>query len=75
MIFKQVRNYEQSFDLIIIDAGAGDSNIVRSAIAAATYGLLIIPCQPSPYDILVQQIRLTCLQIAEQRLTLMQYFL
>lgn len=51
LIFKQVRNYEQSFDLIIIDAGAGDSNIVRSAIAAATYGLLIIPCQPSPYDI------------------------
>ena len=48
LIFKQVKSYENAFDLIIIDAGAGDSNIVRSAIAAAYYGILIIPCPPSP---------------------------
>ena len=52
LIFKQVKSYENAFDLIIRDAGAGDSNIVRSAIAAAYYGILIIPCPPSPYDVL-----------------------
>lgn len=52
LIFKQVKSYENAFDLIIIDAGAGDSNIVRSAIAAAYYGILIVPCPPSPYDVL-----------------------
>lgn len=51
LIFQEVKTYEASFDYIIIDAGAGDNNIVRSAIAAAAFGILVIPCQPSAYDL------------------------
>ena len=49
-IFKSITSFSD-FDLVVIDAGAGDNAIVRSAISASAYGVLIIPCQPSPYDI------------------------
>lgn len=50
-IHREINKYNNMFDLIVVDAGAGDSGIVRSAILAALYGLLIIPVQPSTFDI------------------------
>ncbi len=50
-IHLEINKYNDLFDLIVIDAGAGDSGIVRSAILAAVYGLLVIPVQPSTFDI------------------------
>ncbi len=50
-IHLEINKYNDLFDLIVIDAGAGDSGIVRSAILAAIYGLLVIPVQPSTFDI------------------------
>lgn len=41
----------QNFDLVIIDVGGRDTKILRSAIAAATNGLFLIPVLPSQYDI------------------------
>ena len=49
-IYKDVVNFE-NFDLIIIDAGGRDNTLFRSAIMAASYGILIIPVLPSQYDI------------------------
>lgn len=49
-IFKSIPSFSD-FDLVVIDAGAGDNAIVRSAISASAYGILVIPCQPSPYDL------------------------
>jgi chromosome partitioning protein len=50
-IHLEIKKYDKMFDLIVIDAGAGDSGIVRSAMLAALYGILIIPVQPSTFDI------------------------
>ena len=50
-IHLEINKYNNMFDLIVIDAGAGDSGIVRSAILAAIYGILVIPVQPSTFDI------------------------
>lgn len=50
-IHLEINKYNDLFDLIVIDAGAGDSGIIRSAILAAIYGLLVIPVQPSTFDI------------------------
>lgn len=50
-IHLEINKYNDLFDLIVIDAGAGDSGIVRSAILAAIYGILVIPVQPSTFDI------------------------
>jgi chromosome partitioning protein len=49
-IHKDVEGF-QNFDLIIIDAGGRDNTLFRSAITAATKGLLLIPVLPSQYDI------------------------
>ena len=49
-IFKSITSFSD-FDLVVIDAGAGDNAVVRSAISASAYGILIVPCQPSPYDL------------------------
>ena len=49
-IYKDVVNFV-NFDLIIIDAGGRDNALFRSAIMAASYGILIIPVLPSQYDI------------------------
>ncbi len=40
-----------TFDLIIIDAGGRDNTLFRSAVTAASKGMLIIPILPSQYDI------------------------
>ena len=40
-----------NFDVVIIDAEGRDSAVFRSAIMAASQGLLIIPTLPSVYDI------------------------
>lgn len=53
-IYKDVANFE-NFDLIIIDAGGRDNALFRSAIMAASYGILVIPVLPSQYDIWATQ--------------------
>lgn len=50
-IHLELKKYKDMFDLIVIDAGAGDNAIVRSAMLAAAYGILIVPVQPSTFDI------------------------
>ncbi len=40
-----------NFDVIVVDAGGRDSSVFRSAIMAASYGILLIPTLPSVYDI------------------------
>lgn len=40
-----------NFDLIIVDAGGRDNTLFRSAVMAASKGILLIPVLPSQYDI------------------------
>lgn len=49
-IHKDIVNFG-NFDLIIVDAGGRDNALFRSAITAASNGLLLIPVLPSQYDI------------------------
>lgn len=49
-IHKDIGDFE-NFDLVIIDAGGRDNSLMRSAISAASKGLLLIPILPSQYDI------------------------
>lgn len=49
-IFKDIKNYD-NFDYVVIDAGAGDNELVRAAILCGTYGMLLMPVQPGAYDI------------------------
>lgn len=49
-VHKEIDKFE-NFDLIIIDAGGRDNALFRSAVLAASKGVLIIPVQPSQYDI------------------------
>lgn len=49
-IYRDVQNYE-SFDYVIIDAGAGDTRIVRAVIASAHFGILLIPVVSSGLDV------------------------
>jgi chromosome partitioning protein len=49
-IHKDIREFS-NFDLVIVDAGGRDSALFRSAVVAATGGVLLIPILPSQYDI------------------------
>ncbi|RUM31020.1 MAG: hypothetical protein DSY42_03485 [Aquifex sp.] len=49
-IHKDVPRFSD-YDVIIVDAGGRDSSVFRSAIMAASYGILIIPTLPSVYDV------------------------
>ncbi len=49
-IHKDITGFE-NFDVVIVDAGGRDSSVFRSAIMAASYGILLIPTLPSVYDI------------------------
>lgn len=49
-IYRDVQKYD-SFDYVIIDAGAGDTRIVRAVIASAHFGILLIPVKASALDI------------------------
>lgn len=64
-LFKDIRSYE-NFDFIVIDAGAGDGEVVRSAIFCGTYGMVLIPVQPSGYDLWATQDTLELLQACRQ---------
>ena len=49
-IHKDIPSFSD-FDVVIVDAGGRDSSVFRSAIMAASYGILIIPTLPSVYDV------------------------
>ena len=49
-IHKDITGFE-NFDVVIVDAGGRDCSVFRSAIMAASYGILLIPTLPSVYDI------------------------
>lgn len=49
-VHKDISDFE-NFDLVIVDAGGRDNTLFRSAITAASTGILIIPVLPSSYDI------------------------
>jgi chromosome partitioning protein len=48
-LFKDIKKFS-NFDFIVIDAGAGDNELVRAAILCSGFGMLIVPVQPSTYD-------------------------
>ena len=45
----------KGYDLIVIDAGAGNSELFRSAITAAVHGVMVIPLLPSALDLWATQ--------------------
>ena len=49
-IHKDINGFT-NYDIVIIDVGGRDSAVFRSAIMAASNGLLLIPTLPSVYDI------------------------
>lgn len=49
-IHKDINDFN-NFDLIIVDAGGRDNTLFRSAVTAASKGILLIPVLPSQYDI------------------------
>lgn len=48
-LFKDIQNYS-NFDLIVIDAGAGDNELTRATVACAAFGMLLIPLKASGLD-------------------------
>lgn len=64
-LFKDIQSYN-NFDYIVIDAGAGDGEVVRSAIFCGTYGMVLIPVQPSGYDLWATQDTLELLNACRQ---------
>ena len=40
-----------NYDIVIVDAGGRDSSVFRSAVMAASMGVLLIPTLPSVYDV------------------------
>ena len=48
-IHKDIGDFENSFDLVVIDAGGRDNGIFRSALAACD--LFVLPIPPSQFDV------------------------
>ena len=50
MLFKNLMSFSQ-YDYVVIDAGAGETDLVRAAIIAGRYGMLLLPTQASALDV------------------------
>jgi chromosome partitioning protein len=68
-LHKDLYDFADSYDLVIIDVGGKDSKTFRSAVVAAgAEGIFLVPCLPSTYDIwsteqamkLLQEVRAIC---------------
>ncbi len=62
-VHKDIEGFS-NFDVVIVDAGGRDSAVFRSAIMAASNGILIIPTLPSVYDVWATEDTLKILQDA-----------
>lgn len=62
-IHKDINNIGNNFDIVIIDVGGSDSNVLRSAITAAH--LLLIPFKAGQFDVWAVGDTLKILQEAE----------
>jgi len=49
-IAKDIKNFE-SFDLVFVDAGGRDNKLLRAAVMAGSYGIVLIPALASAVDI------------------------
>lgn len=48
-LYKDIQGFTD-FDYIFIDAGGKDTDVLRAAIMASSLGILLVPVQPSVYD-------------------------
>lgn len=73
-VHKDVKKFS-NFDLVFIDAGGRDNTLFRSAITAAAGGILIIPLEPSAYDIWATEDTFKILQEASSYVNIPAYCL
>ena len=80
-LHKDLRDFSESYDLVIVDVGGKDTKTFRSAIVATgAEGLFLVPCLPSTYDIwsteqaikLLQEVRSICPDRVNARLLINQ---
>lgn len=62
-IHKDINDFS-NFDVVIVDAGGRDNTLFRSAVTAASKGILLIPVLPSQYDIWAAEDTFTVLKEA-----------
>lgn len=77
-IFEEIQNNEDTYgqyDYIILDSGGTIDSYMRSAILAASYGILLLPTQPSIFDIWGLQDTLKMLEDARKVVDIKAYAL
>ena len=57
LLLKNIQNYD-NFDYIIIDAGAGDNELMRAAVLLSKYGMLLMPVRYGAYDLWATEVTL-----------------
>ncbi len=61
LLLKNIQNYD-NFDYIIIDAGAGDNELMRAAVLLSKYGMLLMPVRYGAYDLWATEVTLEVLR-------------
>lgn len=61
LLLRNIQNYD-NFDYIIIDAGAGDNELMRAAVLLSKYGMLLIPVRFGAYDLWATEVTLDVLR-------------